>query len=331
MAAAQKGLGRGLGALFQDDAQEVREKQGGLMLPIGSIAPNPNQPRKDFDEEALKGLSESIKSQGVLQPILVRPVQDTRPPRYEIVAGERRWRASQLAGLVEVPVLIRELSDQDTLAIALIENLQREDLNPLEEALGIKELKERFGLSQEELSKTLGKSRSAIANILRLLNLSQAAQNALQNGAISSGHARALLTLAEDITGQQALLNKITQDGLTVREAEGWAARRKAGADGAAASGEAALQEAASGDAVAVADDAGEPEGADKKPVAVPAKAKKLPQSAVLLDLQSRLAECINMPVRLIGKEEKGKLSISYSSREELASLLQKIGLGMEL
>lgn len=312
MAGMQKGLGRGLGALFQDEAPAAVEKENKITLPVGSLVPNPKQPRRDFADEALAGLADSIKSQGILQPILVRPLAGTKPPRYEIVAGERRWRASQLAGLVEVPVTIRELSDQDTLAIALIENLQREDLNPLEEALGLYELKEEFGLSQEELSKTLGKSRSAIANSLRLLNLNEQAQEALRSGAISAGHARAILALGSP-SEQISLLNKIIESGLTVREAEGWAATQKL-----------AENAAAEPAPVPTAD-------ADVAPPPPRPAAKKLPQSAVLLDLQTRLSENLGLPVRLSGQESRGKLSISYASKDELQAILEKIGLTAEI
>jgi ParB family chromosome partitioning protein len=309
MAALQKGLGRGLGALFQDDAPEAKESENKQHLPLGSLVPNPRQPRRDFDDEALSGLADSIKTQGVLQPVLVRPVAGSKPPRYEIVAGERRWRASKLAGLIEVPVVIRELSDQETLAVALIENLQREDLNPMEEALGISELKEEFGLSQEELSKTLGKSRSAIANILRLLNLSQSARGALASGAISSGHARAILALSS-AAEQEILLTEIIEKSLTVREAEGWAAGKKA-------------ENPDANEKIA-------PDNLLAKMSPPPSKAKRLPQSAVLLELQTRLSKSVGLPVRLSGGEKRGKLSISYSSREELAALLEKIGIAEE-
>lgn len=320
MAALQKGLGRGLGALFQDEATEPKESDNKQTLPIGSLIPNPKQPRREFDEEALAGLADSIKSQGVLQPIMVRTVAGSKPPRYEIVAGERRWRASKIAGLIEVPVVIRELSDQETLAIALIENLQREDLNPMEEALGISELKEEFGLSQEELSKTLGKSRSAIANILRLLGLGERARAALSSGEISAGHARAILALGSP-SEQESLLTRILEEGLTVREAEGWAAGKKADAADAMP-------------AASVTRDENEKVELDDMPSAVTPsapRARKLPQSAILLELQNRLAESVGLPVRVSGGETKGKVSISYSSKEELAELMAKIGVAAEI
>lgn len=302
MAVNAKGLGRGLGALFQDDAEIAGKEQNAQTLPIGSLLPNPDQPRREFDQAALEGLSESIKSQGLLQPILVRPIGGSKPPRYEIVAGERRWRAAKLAGIAEVPVTIKDLSDKDTLAIALIENLQREDLNALEEALGISRLKEEFGLSQEDLAKNLGKSRSAIANSLRLLNLSEAAKDALRDGKISAGHARALLSLP-DAGEQAALLASIIAGFLSVREAEGWAARQKGETDGQNTKG---LD--------------------DNNLNLMPKRPTKLPQSALLLDLQEKAAGSIKLPVKFSGKEDKGRMSISYSSKEELHALLQIIG-----
>lgn len=316
MALNQKGLGRGLGALFQDEGEAtLADAANTQTLPIGALVPNPKQPRREFDDAALESLADSIKSQGVLQPILVRGIGGSRPPRYEIVAGERRWRASRLAGLKEVPVIIRELSDQETLAIALVENLQREDLNPLEEALGIQQLKDDFGLSQEDLARTLGKSRSAIANSLRLIHLGLEAQKALKDGRISAGHARALLSL-DAAAEQDALLKQILEERLSVREAEGAAALKKSGVAASAAS---EAEHAAQIDVT--------PASASK-----PARptAARLPQSAILLELQSKLAESIKLPVKLSGKEEKGRISISYSSKEELAALLRIIGVQAE-
>ena len=160
------GLGKGLDAIFIEN--EPEESSSNVMLKISEIEPNKNQPRREFDDNALAELAESISQHGVLQPLLVRPIADGG---YQIVAGERRWRASRMAGLTEVPVVIRELSDSETTELALIENLQREDLSPVEEALGYKQLMEEYDMSQEQVSKTVGKSRPAIANALRLLNL----------------------------------------------------------------------------------------------------------------------------------------------------------------
>jgi ParB family transcriptional regulator, chromosome partitioning protein len=203
------GLGRGLDALIPRSMGNVPSK-----LPIQQLEGNKQQPRTVFDDAALKELSQSILEKGIIQPLLVRPKGD----KYEIVAGERRWRAAKLAGLTEVPVLIRELSDQETLEIALIENLQREDLNPLEEAKAFQGLLD-LGSTQDELAKTLGKGRSTITNALRLLTLPRDAQKALEDGIITSGHARAILALPRE--QQQWALEQILSGDLNVRQSEG--------------------------------------------------------------------------------------------------------------
>ncbi len=202
------GLGRGLDALIPRSMGNAPSK-----LPIQQLEGNKQQPRTVFDDAALQELSQSIAEKGIIQPLLVRPKGD----KYEIVAGERRWRAAKLAGLSEVPVLIRELSDQETLEIALIENLQREDLNPLEEARAFQGLLD-LGSTQDELAKTLGKGRSTITNALRLLALPRDAQKALEDGIITSGHARAILALPKD--QQQWALEQILSGDLNVRQSE---------------------------------------------------------------------------------------------------------------
>ncbi|MDL2285329.1 ParB/RepB/Spo0J family partition protein [Desulfovibrio sp. OttesenSCG-928-F07] len=325
MALSQKGLGRGLGALFQDEpalqapSAATAESTPAQKLPVTSVIPNPKQPRREFNTAELESLAESIKAHGVLQPILVRSIGGSRPPKYEIIAGERRWRASQLAGLKEVPVSIKELSDQETLAIALVENLQREDLNALEESMGILQLKNEFGLSQEDLARTLGKSRSAIANSLRLMNLGPEAQKALKEGQISAGHGRALLAL-EDAASQNALLKQVIAENLSVRELEGIIALGK--------NAPATLSEAANGKGNAEASEAANQSNNlnQPEPITKAKSAKALPQSAMLLSLQSEISKSMGVPVKLSGKESKGKISISYSSKEELAALLQRIG-----
>ncbi len=213
MSKAKKDMGMGLEALFsENDAGNLQART----LRITEISPNKNQPRRDFDEEALGVLAESIRLHGVLQPILVRPLPDGG---YQIVAGERRWRASRMAGLEEMPVYIRELSDEQTAQLALVENLQREDLNPVEEAMGYKKLMEDGGMTQEALSKAVGKSRPAVANSMRLLELDEKSLEALKKGEITSGHARALLS-TEDKKLREEILLKIKRDGLSVRQAE---------------------------------------------------------------------------------------------------------------
>lgn len=216
MASRKGGLGRGLDALFADNSLEEISPSSAVKLKINEIEPNRAQPRKEFDEKALSELAESIAKHGVIQPLLVRPLSDGS---YQLVAGERRWRASRLAGLTEVPVVIKELSDSEAMEIALVENLQREDLNPIEEAQGLKLLIDTYGLTQEECASRVGKSRPAIANALRLLALPEAVLELIKNGKLSSGHARALLSLTDEkkITG---LANEIILKGLSVRETE---------------------------------------------------------------------------------------------------------------
>lgn len=216
MAVKKSGLGRGLDSLFDENSTE---KEGAVTLNINDIEPNRKQPRRDFDEEALAELAESIGRYGLIQPIVVRPNLDGT---YMIVAGERRWRASRMAGLTEVPVVIKDTDDATLMELALIENLQREDLNPVEEAMGYKILMDEYGLTQEELSKRMGKSRSAVANTLRLLGLNEAETEALRKGMITAGHARTLITVTDEGLRQRMLMAAVS--GASVRELEKMAA-----------------------------------------------------------------------------------------------------------
>lgn len=208
------GLGKGLSAIFSENDTENRNET--VSLKISQIEPNRNQPRRSFDEEALQELAESIREHGVLQPILVRP---QIYGGYQIVAGERRYRASRIAGLTEIPAIIRELSDSETMQIALIENLQRSDLSVLEEAKGYKSLIDDYGFSQEDVARTVGKSRSAVANTLRLLGLPEDVVPFLDDGRLSAGHARALLAI-EDKKAIKQTAEKVAKEGLSVRETE---------------------------------------------------------------------------------------------------------------
>lgn len=211
----KNGLGKGLDALFLDNA--IDESAGSVSrLPINEIEPNRDQPRKTFDEEALSELAKSIADHGVIQPLLVRPMTDGS---YQLIAGERRWRASRMAGLNEVPVVIREMSDSEAMELALVENLQREDLNPIEEARGFQLLMETYALTQEQAASRVGKSRPAVANAMRLLLLPDDVLQMVETGVLSAGHARALLGLpqSEDMV-QTAKL--IVEKGLSVRETE---------------------------------------------------------------------------------------------------------------
>ena len=212
--AVKRGLGKGLDALFFDNSTKL-EENAPVTIRLNEIEPNRNQPRKQFDAEALETLADSIRQNGLLQPLLVRPLPSGG---YQLVAGERRWRACRMAGLSEVPVLVRDIDDAKSMELALIENLQRENLNPIEEAQGYQELMERYQLSQEEVSKSVGKSRSAVANTLRLLSLPVPVQNHLQKGELSAGHGRALIGL--DAALQSALAQRAIKEGLSVREME---------------------------------------------------------------------------------------------------------------
>ena len=212
-----KGLGRGLDALLSGSDRPQGDEQRNL--PVERLRPGKYQPRTHMEEGALMELAASIKAQGVMQPILVRAVDKTPgAERYEIVAGERRWRAAQLAGLSEVPVLIRQIPDEQALAMALIENIQRENLNPLEEAQGLQRLIDEFGLTHQQAADAVGRSRPAASNLLRLLQLTVPVQDMLMTGQLDMGHARALLPIA---TGQQlGLAQRVVQKGLSVRETE---------------------------------------------------------------------------------------------------------------
>lgn len=212
MAVKKGGLGRGLDSLFNENATDTG---GVITVNLNDIEPNRKQPRKDFDDQALQELSESISEHGLIQPIVVKP---TSNGRYSIIAGERRWRACRMAGLYEAPVIIKDADEQELMELALIENLQREDLNAVEEALGYRSLIDAFGLTQEQVAKRMGKSRVAVTNALRLLNLTEDELQALRVGAISAGHARALLTV-EDEQLRNKMLEAAT-NGASVRELE---------------------------------------------------------------------------------------------------------------
>ena len=213
MAVKKGGLGKGLSAIFLENENE---SLGSTVLPVSEIEPNRSQPRRDFDEESLRELADSIAAHGVLQPLLVRPLAEGG---YQLVAGERRWRASRMAGLFEVPVIIREMTDSEMMQIAMIENLQRENLNPVEEAMGYRMLIDEYHLTQEEISKSVGKSRPVIANALRILSLPKEILDMVSEGKISAGHARALLSFS-DKAEQMRVARSIPEKDLTVRDVE---------------------------------------------------------------------------------------------------------------
>ena len=298
--AGAKGLGRGLDVLMK--GMSLGEEHPEVtMLKLEDVRPNPRQPRVEFDPQALQDLAGSIKEQGVLQPILVRPLPGS-VHGYELVAGERRLRASKLAGLEEIPGIVREVTDEQSLALALVENLQRENLNALEEAKGLDQLLRTFGMSQEALAQKVGKSRSAVANSLRLLQLPQSIQDSLFNESISAGHARALLSVS-DGAAQENLWFRIVSRGLSVRETEDLANHWKE-----------------HGEMPAVQIPAMAP---------LPGKSKRSrpPLSEDMVRLTSRLRERFAANVKLGGDQVRGRITFSYSSAEELKTLLAEWGI----
>lgn len=283
---SKKGLGRGLGALIPEMDLAEREKEQILEVEIRSIVPNPRQPRREFDPAKLDELAASIREHGVVQPIVLRP----KDGRYEIVAGERRWRASQLAGLTKIPALIKEFTEAEVMEIALIENIQREDLNPLEEAEAYRLLIEEFHLTQDELAKRLGKSRPQITNTLRLLQLKPAARAEVQAGRLSMGHAKVLLGV-EDGAVQEALARQTAELGLSVRELE-TEVRKKASS-------------APSG-------------GAKPTPGRL---------SLDMLAVEARLCELFGTPVKISLGGQKGKVEITFFGEEGLQRILETVKL----
>ena len=282
------GLGKGLDAIFIEN--EPEEGNSAVTLKISEIEPNKSQPRRDFDEQALAELAESISQHGVLQPLLVRPIADGG---YQIVAGERRWRASRMAGLTEVPVVIRELSDSETMELALIENLQREDLTPVEEALGFKQLMDEYEMSQEQVAKTVGKSRPAIANSLRLLNLPEEILYLVNTGKISAGHGRTLLSL-KNPDDMLKCAKLCANEETSVRELERIAKRLNA-------------------------------EFENKNKEERPAKkGKRLPYYD---EVELSLNEHLGRKVSVMGdSKDRGVLEIEFYSKEDLFELAQLLG-----
>lgn len=291
---SKRGLGRGLSALMSDvaDAQEApadTTKTADKTVPIEKIEPNPDQPRRDFDDSALQDLASSISAKGIIQPLIVRPSPRTSGA-YEIVAGERRWRAAQLAKVHQIPVIVREFDDTEVLEVAIIENIQRADLNPVEEAAGYSQLMERFGHTQEKLAQALGKSRSYIANLVRLLGLPDDVLTYLRDGRLSAGHARALIT-AEDPSGLAA---QIVKKGLSVRETEKLAKK----------SGENIFSDESA-----------------------PKKKSPAQKDADTKALEGDLAANLGMKVALNHKpgQENGSMTISYESLDQLDDLCRRL------
>ena len=285
-----KGLGRGLEALLGGgDERAAPDRDALTALPLADLQPGRYQPRTRMDESSLRDLAASIRTYGVMQPLVVRPVG---PGRWEIIAGERRYRAAQIAGLAEVPVVVREVPDEQALALALIENIQREDLNPLEQAQAIRRLIDEFGYSHEQAADAIGRSRSATSNLLRLLNLAAPVQTMLLAGDLDMGHARALLPL--DRAEQIMLAHRVAEKRLTVREAERLVQRTLAEAK-------------------------------------MPPAERRAVQQRDLVRLQERIADALATPVAIRADAKgRGKLTISFSSHEQFQGLLDRLGVPPE-
>lgn len=285
-----RGLGRGLSALMADvgPEQQAAPRKAETHIPVERVHPNPDQPRRAFNDDALAELASSIKEKGIIQPLIVRPLAN-QPDNFEIVAGERRWRAAQIAQLHEVPVIVRSFDDTEVLEIAIIENIQRADLNPVDEAAGYRQLMDKFGHTQDQMSKALGKSRSHIANLLRLLNLPDDVQRMLVDGQLSAGHARALV----GHPFASALARQIVENGLSVREAE-----------------KLAKQDTNKGNST---------------PKPQKARADK---DADTLQIEAELAANLGMKVSIDHSSdgEGGKMVLNYRSLDQLDDLLRALG-----
>ena len=280
--AAQKGLGKGLGALLGDFNETPAEKSPYQLLPIYKVEPNPDQPRQDFDEEALQDLADSIAEHGIVQPLTVR---ETAGGYYQIIAGERRWRAARLANVSEVPAVIIEADDKKAMELALIENLQRQDLNPVEEALGYQTLMQEHGMTQEQTAQRVGKSRPAVANALRLLQLVPGVLEMVRAGSLSPGHARAILTLKEE-KDQLSAAQKITALDLSVRQAELLC------------------------------------KSLGKKPVQLPPPSLEVNYVA---ECEKSLSKALGRGVRIINGKRKGRFELEFYGQEDLQTLLDAL------
>lgn len=291
----ERGLGRGLSSLLSSAADTANDSPKKLAL--SQVVPGKLQPRKIFDDTALNELAVSIKKQGIIQPLLVRLLPGL-PQRYEIIAGERRWRAARMAGLTEVPVIVTEYSDKEAMTVALVENLQREDLNPMEEAEALQSLRDTYNLSQEELAEQLGKSRSAVANALRLLQLPSVMKEALARGDISAGHARALLAVS-DTSLREQLYAVILSHQLSVRDAEN-------AADFCKKNGHL-------------------PEKFSLKESAP--RASRMPKPQEIKKIQGLIRLHTGTKATISGNEQQGRIQIPYTSTEELENLLCLLGI----
>lgn len=282
MSTKQRGLGRGLGALI-DDFSAPETQQEVTRLPLQKVEPNPNQPRRRFDEEELQALADSIAEHGILQPLAVRAMEGGF---YQIIAGERRWRAARLAGLKEVPVVVVEADDRTVMELALIENLQRQDLNPMEEAEGYRVLTEEYGLTQEQAAARVGKSRPAVANALRLLALPEDVRSLVEKGELSAGHARAVLSLPTPAR-QRAAAQKILTLRLSVRQAEAMCKRLAA---------------------------------EEKKP-----EPAKRPAVNYIAECEKALTRRLDRKVRIVSGKRKGRFELEFYGEEDLQRLYEAL------
>jgi len=281
--AGNKGLGKGLGALMGEYFEESAAKSPYQILPIHKVEPNPDQPRQDFDQEELSQLAASIAEHGIVQPLTVRSLGSSG--YYQIIAGERRWRAARMAGLTEVPAVIMEADDKKTMVLALIENLQRQDLNPVEEALGYQRLMGEFGLTQEEAASKVGKSRPAVANALRLLGLAPEVLEMVRAGKLSAGHARAVLVLKTE-KAQIDAAQKIAALGLSVRQAELMC------------------------------------KNLGKEPVSLPAPTLKVDYVA---ECEKSLSKHLGRGVKIVNGKRKGRFELEFYGQEDLQNLLDAL------
>ena len=298
--ARRSGLGKGLSALIPNEV--VGDRSSSLReVPIGSIKPNPRQPRVNFDEDTMSSLAASIKELGVLQPVLVRQIGSAAADDFELIAGERRWRAARRAGLQTIPVLVLTSDETQSLEQALVENLHRQDLNVLEEAAAYQQLIEEFGYTHDQVSKRVGKSRTAVTNILRLLQLPSGVQRLLSEGQISPGHARALLG-TPDRGYQEMLAKQVVADGLTVRAIEDMVREHNGG-------GEADAEAGGTGAPVPVPSNGDQPPG--------PAAPRRLPPPGIL-ELEELLSSHLNTRVKVDLTSKRGKVVVEFATLEDL-------------
>ncbi|MEW6046280.1 MAG: ParB/RepB/Spo0J family partition protein [Bacillota bacterium] len=296
---SRQALGRGLRALIPEGGPEPGSREGVMEVAVDRVSPNPYQPRRQFSEENLQELADSIKAHGVLEPIVVRPLDVEGPGRYQLVIGERRWRAARLAGLATIPALVRRVGDREMVQMALVENLQREDLNPMEEAEAFRRLIEEFGLSQEELARAVGRKRPTVANTLRLLELEPEIQEFLRSGALSEGHGKALLAAPAGPVRVE-LARRVVAEALSVRGTEELARELGAERGGAAGPGEQAAER--------------------------PSRRARVPGSGRWSEVEAALERALGTRVVIREGRRKGRIEIEFYGEEDLVRLVELLG-----